>query len=53
MKNLLLVILTFFCISLFAQFPAPGITLDGSVNNSTIDTCGVDFFDSGGHEEHC
>jgi len=33
--------------------PAPGISLNGSVNNSTIDTCGVDFFDSGGHELHC
>jgi len=51
-KLFLLFILSIFYVSAYAQ-PAPGITLDGSVNNSTIDTCGVDFFDSGGHEEHC
>jgi len=53
MRNLFLpVVLFFFVLGSFAQ-QAPGIILDGSVNNSTIDTCGVDFFDSGGHEEHC
>ncbi len=53
MRKLFLLITYFmFASNIFAQ-QAPGITLDGSVNNSTIDTCGVDFFDSGGHTEHC
>lgn len=38
--------------SMIAQ-QAPGIMLDASVNNLTIDTCGVDFFDNGGHTLHC
>jgi len=52
MRKVLSILFIFAAIIAVAQ-PAPGITLDGSVNNSTIDTCGVDFFDSGGHELHC
>ena len=52
MRKIFILLFVFATIIVNAQ-QAPGIILDGSVNNSTIDTCGVDFFDSGGHELHC
>jgi len=52
--NRYLLFVPFFLIigNIFSQ-QAPGIELNASVNNATIDTCGVDFFDNGGHTLHC
>jgi|GEM_PF-5399735 hypothetical protein len=50
-KSFLILFFSFFAIQIFSQ-TNPAIEID-NVNNLTIDTCGVDFVDSGGFDYHC
>lgn len=53
MRKLFLFIFVLFGVISYSQDMQQGITLDGSVNNSTIDTCDAHFMDSGGYELNC
>lgn len=50
-KSFLILFFSFFAIQIFSQ-TNPAIEID-NVNNLTIDTCSVDFVDSGGFDYHC